>query len=45
MAYAGEVLRVERDVAVKGKLTAGERVIVESAETGKETAAGGSTNS
>jgi len=32
VAYAGEVLEVERDVAVKGKLSAGGRVIVESAE-------------
>lgn len=32
VAYAGEVLEVERDVAVKGKLAAGGRVIVESTE-------------
>lgn len=32
VAFAGEALRVERDVAVKGKLAAGGRVIVESAE-------------
>jgi predicted acyltransferase (DUF342 family) len=32
VAYAGEVLEVERDVAVKGKLSAGGRVIVESTE-------------
>ena len=32
VAFAGEVLEVERDVAIKGKLAAGGRVIVESAE-------------
>jgi predicted acyltransferase (DUF342 family) len=32
VAYAGEVLEVERDVAIRGKLAAGGRVIVESAE-------------
>ncbi len=32
VAYAGEDLQVERDVAIKGKLAAGGRVIVESAE-------------
>ena len=32
VAFAGDSLRVERDVAVKGKLAAGGRVIVESAE-------------
>jgi predicted acyltransferase (DUF342 family) len=32
VAYAGEILEVERDVAIKGKLAAGGRVIVESAE-------------
>jgi predicted acyltransferase (DUF342 family) len=32
VAYAGEVLEVERDVAIKGKFAAGGRVIVESAE-------------
>jgi len=32
VAFAGESLRVERDVAIKGKLAAGGRVIVESAE-------------
>ena len=32
VAYAGEVLEVEKDVAIKGKLAAGGRVIVESAE-------------
>ena len=32
VAYAGEILEVEKDVAIKGKLAAGGRVIVESAE-------------
>jgi hypothetical protein len=32
VAFAGEVLEVERDVAIHGKLAAGGRVIVESAE-------------
>jgi hypothetical protein len=32
VAYAGEDLKVERDVAIKGKLAAGGRVIVESVE-------------
>ncbi len=32
VAYAGEILQVERDVAIQGKLAAGGRVIVESAE-------------
>src|SRR5579863_8227358 len=32
VAYAGEVLEVERNVAIQGKLAAGGRVIVESAE-------------
>jgi predicted acyltransferase (DUF342 family) len=32
VAYAGEVLEVEKDVAIQGKLAAGGRVIVESAE-------------
>jgi predicted acyltransferase (DUF342 family) len=32
VAFAGEVLQVERDVAIKGKLAAGGRVIIESAE-------------
>jgi hypothetical protein len=32
VAYAGELLEVEKDVAIKGKLAAGGRVIVESAE-------------
>ncbi len=32
VAYAGEILEVERDVAIKGKLAAGGRVIVESTE-------------
>jgi predicted acyltransferase (DUF342 family) len=39
VAYASEVLEVERDVAIKGKLAAGGRVIVESAEAAE---AGGS---
>ena len=42
VAFAGEMLRVERDVAIKGKLAAGERVIVESAEAAEERAAGAS---
>jgi predicted acyltransferase (DUF342 family) len=40
VAYAGELLRVERDVAIKGKLAAGDRVIVESAEAAEAGAAG-----
>ncbi len=39
VAYAGEVLEVERDVAIKGKLAAGGRVIVESAEAAEATSA------
>lgn len=38
VAYAGEVLEVERDVAIKGKLAAGGRVIVESAEAAEANA-------
>ena len=41
VAYAGELLEVERDVAIKGKLAAGGRVIVESAETAE---AGGASD-
>lgn len=39
VAYAGELLEVERDVAIKGKLAAGGRVIVESAEAAEASGA------
>jgi len=39
VVYAGEILRVERDVAIKGKLAAGGRVIVESVEAAQARAA------
>jgi predicted acyltransferase (DUF342 family) len=41
VAYAGGVVQVEMDVAVKGKLAAGERVIVESAEAAEAGKASG----
>jgi predicted acyltransferase (DUF342 family) len=39
VAFAGDVLQVEKDVAVRGKLAAGGRVIVESAEAAQASTA------